>query len=71
MGEVGVAVVTLKQRAAAPSLTDVRTFLDARVARWKQPEHLVVVDALPLNGTHKADRRTLAEMVARRVATAS
>jgi acyl-CoA synthetase (AMP-forming)/AMP-acid ligase II len=70
MGEVGVAVVVLKPRAAALSLSDVRAFLDRRIARWKQPEDLVVVDHLPLNGTHKADRRALTSLVAQRTVAA-
>lgn len=65
MGEVGVAVIVLKPRAMTVNLNDVRTFLDGRIARWKQPEDVIVVDELPLNGTHKADRRALSEIVAR------
>ena len=70
MGEVGVAIVTLDQRATTLSLTDVRTFLDGRIARWKQPEDFIILDELPFNGTHKVDRRALAEMIARRAAPA-
>jgi acyl-CoA synthetase (AMP-forming)/AMP-acid ligase II len=44
----------------------VRGFLEGRVARWKLPEDLLVVAELPLNATHKPDRRALAELVARR-----
>jgi acyl-CoA synthetase (AMP-forming)/AMP-acid ligase II len=47
-------------------LADVRKFLEDRVARWKLPEDLLVVAELPLNSTHKPDRRALTELVARR-----
>jgi acyl-CoA synthetase (AMP-forming)/AMP-acid ligase II len=70
MGEVGVAVVTLQNPGAALSLADVRGFLDDRIARWKQPEEVVVVDELPLNGTHKIDRRALTAMVTQRTTPA-
>jgi acyl-CoA synthetase (AMP-forming)/AMP-acid ligase II len=63
MGEIGVAVIAVSPRAQAPSLADLRAFLDGRVARWKLPEDLVVVDSLPLNSTHKPDRRVLTQMV--------
>jgi acyl-CoA synthetase (AMP-forming)/AMP-acid ligase II len=63
MGEIGVAVIAVNEPAHAPSLADLRAFLDRRVARWKLPEDLLVVDELPLNSTHKPDRRLLTEMV--------
>jgi acyl-CoA synthetase (AMP-forming)/AMP-acid ligase II len=63
MGEIGVAVIAINRRAQAPSLVELRAFLDDRLARWKLPEDLLVVDSLPLNSTHKPDRRLLTEMV--------
>lgn len=63
MGEVGVAVVVLRPDASA-TLADVRSFLAPRLARWKLPEQLLVVPELPLNGTHKLDRRAVARIVA-------
>jgi acyl-CoA synthetase (AMP-forming)/AMP-acid ligase II len=63
MGEIGVAVIAINRRAQAPSLVELRAFLDGRLARWKLPEELLVVDSLPLNSTHKLDRRLLTEMV--------
>jgi acyl-CoA synthetase (AMP-forming)/AMP-acid ligase II len=64
MGEVGVAIVALERAAPTPSLADLRGFLDGRLARWKLPEALLVVEEMPLNSTHKPDRRVLAEMIA-------
>jgi acyl-CoA synthetase (AMP-forming)/AMP-acid ligase II len=60
MGEVGVAVVVPTDPAHPPTLEDLRSFLDRRLARYKQPEGLRVVDALPLTPMLKVDRRALA-----------
>lgn len=67
MGEVGVAVVTLRHAQLSLTLDELRDFLRARVASWKLPAALLVVDELPLNGTHKVDRRVLSALVARAV----
>jgi acyl-CoA synthetase (AMP-forming)/AMP-acid ligase II len=66
MGEIGVAVIAVNHPGAVLTLADVRLFLEGRIARWKLPEDLLVVPELPLNSTHKPDRRTLTELVARR-----
>jgi acyl-CoA synthetase (AMP-forming)/AMP-acid ligase II len=66
MGEIGVAVVAVNRPGAALTLADVRKFLEDRIARWKLPEDLLMVPELPLNSTHKPDRRVLTELVARR-----
>ena len=65
MGEVGVAVVALREGAAAPSLADLRTFAEGRLATWKLPEAVVVVDDLPRTAMDKIDRRAAAELAAR------
>jgi acyl-CoA synthetase (AMP-forming)/AMP-acid ligase II len=64
MGEVGVAVVVPRDPAAPPSLDDLRAFADGRLARYKLPEAVEVVDALPLTAMQKLDRRSLATRVA-------
>jgi acyl-CoA synthetase (AMP-forming)/AMP-acid ligase II len=66
MGEVGVAVIVAQPGASPPGLGEVRGFLEDRLARWKLPEDCVVVAELPLNATHKPDRRALRELVAQR-----
>lgn len=66
MGEIGVAVIEVKEPGPAPTLADIRGFLEDRVARWKLPEDLLAVTQLPLNSTHKPDRRVLTELVANR-----
>ncbi len=64
MGEVGVAVVVPRDPAAPPSLDDLGGFLDGRVAAYKRPEALRIVDALPLTPMQKIDRRALAQQEA-------
>ena len=60
MGEIGVAVVVPTDPARPPALPDLRDFLDGRLARYKQPEAVRIVDALPLTPMQKVDRRRLA-----------
>jgi acyl-CoA synthetase (AMP-forming)/AMP-acid ligase II len=63
MGEVGVAVVVPRDPAAPPALDELRGFLDGRLARFKLPEALRVVEALPLTPMQKVDRRALRDVV--------
>jgi acyl-CoA synthetase (AMP-forming)/AMP-acid ligase II len=63
MGEVGVAVVVPRDGIDAPSLDELRTFAEAQLARYKLPEAVVVVDAMPLTAMEKLDRRALAHLV--------
>jgi acyl-CoA synthetase (AMP-forming)/AMP-acid ligase II len=63
MGEVGVAVVVPREGANAPTLDELQSFAKDQLARYKLPEDLVVVDALPLTAMEKLDRRALAAMV--------
>ncbi|HMC43165.1 MAG TPA: 2-aminobenzoate-CoA ligase, partial [Acidimicrobiales bacterium] len=64
MGEIGVAVV-VPRPGALPSLDDLRRFAAGRLAPFKLPEALEVVDALPRNAMEKVDRRALAQAAAR------
>jgi acyl-CoA synthetase (AMP-forming)/AMP-acid ligase II len=59
MGEVGVAFVVVRSGAASPSLEVLRAFASDRLAAYKLPEELRVVDALPLTSMDKVDRRAL------------
>jgi acyl-CoA synthetase (AMP-forming)/AMP-acid ligase II len=59
MGEIGVAVVVPRSSERPPSLDDLRTFAAERLAAYKLPEALRIVDALPLTDMHKVDRRRL------------
>ncbi|HEX3611494.1 MAG TPA: AMP-binding protein [Sporichthyaceae bacterium] len=51
----------------APTLDDIRAALEERkVARFKLPEHLVLVEDLPLTRIGKVDKKALREDIARR-----
>jgi acyl-CoA synthetase (AMP-forming)/AMP-acid ligase II len=64
MGEVGVAVVVPHQGAEAPELAHLREFASARLARYKLPDDLIVLTALPLTPGEKIDRRALERLIA-------
>jgi acyl-CoA synthetase (AMP-forming)/AMP-acid ligase II len=59
MGEIGVAVVVPVDAAKPPSLEDLRSHAEARLARYKLPEALRLVDEVPLTPMQKVDRRAL------------
>jgi acyl-CoA synthetase (AMP-forming)/AMP-acid ligase II len=59
MGEIGVAVVVPRDPAAPPTLDDLRGFLTGRIAAYKLPEAVRIVEALPLTPMQKIDRRSL------------
>ncbi len=63
MGEVGVACVVPRDPDHPPTLDDLRAFAGDRLAKYKLPEALVVVDALPLTAAEKVDRRALGRLV--------
>ena len=62
MGEIGVACVVLRERAAV-SLPALRDHGSQALAAYKLPEAIHVVDALPLTPGEKVDRRALAWVV--------
>ena len=59
MGEIGLAVVAPQDRALPPTLEELRAFGARALARYKLPEALELVDALPRNSVGKIDRRHL------------
>ena len=63
-GEIGVAVVVPSTGAAPPTLDELRTFGSARLASYKLPESIVIVDSLPFTTMDKLDRRGLRGSVA-------
>lgn len=63
MGEVGVAVVVPRHSDRVPTLDDLRTYAEGRLASYKVPEAILVVDELPLTAMGKIDRRLMAERV--------
>jgi acyl-CoA synthetase (AMP-forming)/AMP-acid ligase II len=60
MGEIGEAVVVVVRGEPAPTLDELRAFAAGRLASYKLPERLRVVDELPLTTMDKVDRRALA-----------
>ncbi len=64
MGEVGVAAVVPAPGAEAPNLESLRAFAVDRLAGYKLPEELILVESLPLTPGQKLDRRALAQLVA-------
>ncbi|MDX6284640.1 MAG: hypothetical protein QOG53_125 [Frankiales bacterium] len=60
MGEVGVAVLVAKDPSRPPSLDELRGHAAPRLASYKLPEALRIVDVMPLTALDKVDRRRLA-----------
>ncbi|WKG03709.1 fatty-acid--CoA ligase FadD5 [Mycolicibacterium sp. HK-90] len=60
-GEVPVAVVALAAQSAALNLGDLDGFLTDRLARYKHPKALEIVDALPRNPSGKVLKTELRE----------
>jgi acyl-CoA synthetase (AMP-forming)/AMP-acid ligase II len=71
MGEIGVAVVVPRDPANPPTLDALRSFLDGRLASYKRPEAIRLVEALPLTPMQKLDRRGLAAHEAEQAPTPS
>ena len=65
MGELGVAVVVPLDAHAPPTLDDLRDHAERRLAKYKLPDDVIVVDDLPLTAMQKLDRRALAELLQR------
>jgi len=63
MGEVGVAVVVPRQGGPTPDLVGLRAFAADHLARYKLPDDLVVLTALPLTAGEKIDRRALERLI--------
>jgi acyl-CoA synthetase (AMP-forming)/AMP-acid ligase II len=59
MGEIGVAVLVVRPGRRPPALDELRRFAGERLAAYKLPEAVAVVDALPLTAMQKLDRRAL------------
>ncbi|MBV8949708.1 MAG: acyl--CoA ligase, partial [Actinobacteria bacterium] len=59
MGEIGVACVVPREASDPVTLPELRDFALQRLAAYKLPEALQVVESLPLTAGEKVDRRTL------------
>ncbi|MFV0246013.1 MAG: acyl-CoA synthetase [Qingshengfaniella sp.] len=69
-GETGCAFLTLKAGAKIDE-AEVIAYCNTRLARYKLPRRVVVIDEMPLNATGKMQKLVLAEMYQRDVATRS
>ena len=59
LGEIGVAFVVPEAGVEEPTLDDVRTFVRERLADYKAPDVLVVMESLPLTSMGKVDKQVL------------
>jgi acyl-CoA synthetase (AMP-forming)/AMP-acid ligase II len=59
LGEVGVAFVVPAPEAPAPTLDALRAWCRDRIADYKAPDRLEVIDELPLTSMLKVDKRAL------------
>jgi len=63
LGEQACAVCCLRAERPAPGLEDLKQHLaELGVSKKKWPEHLLIVDALPLTATGKVDKKQLAQL---------
>ncbi len=59
IGEIGVAFVEPVDPVDPPTLDEVRAFVGERLADYKRPDRLEVVDQLPMTAMLKIDKRVL------------
>jgi acyl-CoA synthetase (AMP-forming)/AMP-acid ligase II len=64
LGEIGVAFVVPADPTSPPSLADLRAWCSDRLASYKAPDAVVIVDELPLTAMSKIDKRVLAPIAA-------
>lgn len=71
-GETGCAFVQLNTQSASSRLTeaDIRRSLSSRLARYKQPSHIRIVEVIPRTGSGKARKNLLREDYLRSVSGA-
>lgn len=65
LGEIVTAYVSLRHDVhPAPSPKELRAFVAERIAAYKVPEKITILDELPLNATGKVDRKKLHAQIA-------
>jgi acyl-CoA synthetase (AMP-forming)/AMP-acid ligase II len=64
LGEIGAAVVVLAPGSPAPELGPLRAYCSSRLADYKAPDRLVLLDQLPLTAMAKVDKRALSARLA-------
>jgi acyl-CoA synthetase (AMP-forming)/AMP-acid ligase II len=60
LGEIGVAFVVVAQGSAPPERDEVRGWCATSIADYKAPDHVVLVDELPVTAMGKLDKSALA-----------
>jgi acyl-CoA synthetase (AMP-forming)/AMP-acid ligase II len=61
-GEIVCAVIVPAERSSPPDLDELRAYCEPRLARFKHPRRLVVLDAIPrTESTNQVQRRLLVE----------
>ena len=60
IGEKGVAFVVPAAGAAPPSAVELRSWCGERLADYKAPDDVVILDALPVTSMMKVDKAALA-----------
>jgi acyl-CoA synthetase (AMP-forming)/AMP-acid ligase II len=68
LGEIGAAFVVAASDVVVPVLDDLRSACRQRLADYKAPDRLYVVDALPVTTMAKIDKRALAARAAEQAA---
>jgi acyl-CoA synthetase (AMP-forming)/AMP-acid ligase II len=63
IGEIGVAFVEPADAAHPPTIEDLRAFSRQRLADYKAPDRVEIVDELPMTSMLKVDKRVLKERV--------
>ena len=64
LGEIGAAVVVPAVGVPVPELGELRALCAPRLADYKAPDRLVIVDQLPLTAMAKVDKRALSAQLA-------
>jgi acyl-CoA synthetase (AMP-forming)/AMP-acid ligase II len=59
LGEIGGAFVVAAEPDHPPELAELRDWCRARIADYKAPDRLMVVDELPVSAMHKVDKAAL------------
>ncbi len=59
LGEIGAAVIVPAAGVEPPDLDELRVLCASRLADYKAPDRLVIVDQLPLTAMAKVDKRAL------------
>ncbi len=63
IGEIGVAFVVPTHHSNPPTLEDLRSWVADRLADYKAPDRLEVVDTLPLTSMMKVDKLALTSLI--------